>query len=621
MGDAKPNEIDAERPRPKTLGKLPVLRGTAPELVPARMINEVLYCERLMVLEWAQSEFADNVYTVDGRVIHRRVDEQRGRLPDPDAEEEAPFVATSVWLSSERLGITAKIDYVEGEGGEVVPVERKRGKAPGLPGGAYLPERAQVCAHVLLLREHGYRCERAEIYFAGDRRRVDIPIDDRLIARTLEAVREARALAESGELPPPLVDNPKCNGCSLSSICLPDEVGLLKRLDGDAREEPVEEPVQLELGLALSPGDTWGALERDPWGLVGEGATLEEAPEELRRLVPARDDRIPLYVTTQGARIALDGDRLRVESGGATIADARLPNTSHVALFGHAQISTQALAALLDRDIPVVFLSSGGWLRGRTVGHGARNADLRVAQYRAATDEVTAVSLARAFVVAKIRNQRTLLRRNASRADHVALGELEALAKKAERADSVASLLGFEGTAARVYFGQLTTMLKGVAADEFDLEGRNRRPPRDPVNAMLSLAYAMLAKDVALAVVVAGLDPLLGFLHRPRYGRPALALDLMEELRPVVADSTVITAVNTGVVTRSDFDLTPAGCNLTASGRKKFLVAYERRIDQLVTHPVFGYRISYRRLLEVQARLLGRMLMGEIEHYPAFRVR
>lgn len=618
MGHPKSSEAPASD-RPKTLGKLPLLRGEPPELVPARMINEVLYCERLMVLEWAQGEFADNVYTVDGRVIHRRSDQERGSLPDADDEDDAPFTATSVWLSSEKLGITAKIDYLEGEGGSVVPVERKRGKAPGLPGGAYLPERAQVCAHVLLLREHGYRCDKGQIYFAGDKRRVDIPIDDWLIERTLEAVRRARELASSGELPPPFQNSPKCVGCSLSSICLPDEVTLLRGLEGAPLDVEVDEPIQL--GLDFGDGDAWGPLEKDPWNLVGDGAEPEERPPEMRRLVPARDDRIPLYVQAQGARIGLDGDRLRVEVGGTTMAEARLPNTSHVAVFGNAQISTQALAALLDRDIPVVFFSNGGWFRGRTLGHGSKNADLRIAQYRAATDPGTALALARTFVAAKIRNQRTLLRRNSGRLDPVALGELEALAKKAEQADSIASLLGLEGTAARTYFGQFTTMLKGVAASDFDLEGRNRRPPRDPVNALLSFVYALLLKDVALAVVVAGLDPLIGFLHQPRYGRPALALDLVEEMRPLVADSTVVTALNTGAIVASDFVRSAAGCALTPTGRKKLLQAYERRVDQLVTHPIFGYRISYRRLFEVQARLLGRVLLGEIGTYPAFRTR
>ena len=183
------------------------------------------------------------------------------------------------------------------------------------------------------------------------------------------------------------------------------------------------------------------------------------------------------------------------------------------------------------------------------------------------------------------------------------------------------SLLGYEGTAARFYFGAFAKMLKGSAAQDFDMAGRNRRPPKDPVNALLSLAYSLLTKDCALAASVVGMDPLLGFLHQPRYGRPALALDLMEEMRPLVADSVVVTALNTGVVEEADFVRSPAGCALKTPGRKRFIEAYERRMDQLVTHPVFGYRLSYRRILELQARLLGRVLLGEIETYPAFRTR
>jgi len=155
----------------------------------------------------------------------------------------------------------------------------------------------------------------------------------------------------------------------------------------------------------------------------------------------------------------------------------------------------------------------------------------------------------------------------------------------------------------------------------FDLEGRNRRPPRDPINALLSFAYSLLTKELAHTIASAGIDPLLGFFHQPRFGRPALALDLMEEFRPIVADSTVISAINNGVVTSSDFLEHPTGVALKSYGRKRFILAYERRMDQLVTHPVFGYRISYRRVLEVQARLFGRFLLGEIPSYPEFRTR
>jgi CRISPR-associated protein Cas1 len=601
-----------EMPRPKVLGR--PMPSHPPDLVPARMVNEVLYCQRLAYLEWAQSEFTGNAFTVEGTLVHRRIDDKEGMLPDED-EEPLPFAVRSVTLSSERLGLVAKLDLIEGEGDQAIAVETKRGAAPeGLTTGAYLPERAQVCVQVLLLRENGYDAPHGEIYFAGSRTRVKIEIDERLITRTLQAAEEARTITAAGVIPPPLEDSPKCRGCSLAPVCLPDEIALLKGLEGQPLDEPAE---QLAFGFFDAPITT--SPEADPWDLRGDGEP--EPPRAIRRLVAARDEAVPLYVQSQGGRIGRDGELLQVDSGGEKPRAVRLQHTSHVAVFGHVQVTTQALSALMERDIPLVLYSRGGWYRGRTVGHGSRNIELRVAQHRVAADPEVAATIARTFVAAKIRNQRLMLRRNALGVDGLVLNEMEGLAKKAERCDAVPSLLGFEGTAARYYFGAFAQMLKGTAGESFEVDGRNRRPPRDPVNALLSLTYALLVKDVGLAVVAVGLEPLLGFLHQPRYGRPALALDLMEEMRPLCADSVVLTALNTGVVTKDDFAFGANGCGLRDPGRKRLIEAYERRMDQLVTHPLFGYRISYRRVLEVQARLLSRVILGEIPEYPAFRTR
>jgi CRISPR-associated protein Cas1 len=624
---------------------LPLLKTDSPSLVPARMINELFYCERLMYLEWAQGEFADNAYTVDGRTVHRRADESKP-LPEPsptpskpkdvrDADASAegrdadsptpsaealPYTARSVWLSSERLGLTAKIDVVEGEGGRVVPIEYKRGGKPDVPEGAYLPERAQLCAQVLLLRDYGYECEEAAIYFAADRRRVPIAIDESLVAQTVDAIRRAREIVQAGVLPAPLVDSPKCNGCSLVGICLPDETNLLRALEG---VETVEEPVEDVEAPVLDPdvAELFGPLEKDPWGLVGpEPAPI---PAELRRLHPARDDKIPVYVQQQGARVALSGERLSIWSKDEGAVEARLGNTSQISLLGNVQITAQALRTVLERGIPVSFFTYGGWFVGRAVGHDSKNVELRLAQYAGAMDPATSLRLARGFVVSKILNCRTLLRRNNANASVIVLSELKQLSRKAGEAESLGELLGLEGTAARSYFSEFTGMLKPEDDETavFDLDGRNRRPPRDPINALLSFTYSLLAKDFALTLSAVGLDPLLGFYHQPRFGRPALALDMMEEFRPLVADSVVIGVVNNGVVRGSDFVRSPAGTALKSAARRRLILAYERRMDQLTTHPTFGYRISYRRVLEVQARLLGRMLLGELKEYPAFRTR
>jgi CRISPR-associated protein Cas1 len=155
----------------------------------------------------------------------------------------------------------------------------------------------------------------------------------------------------------------------------------------------------------------------------------------------------------------------------------------------------------------------------------------------------------------------------------------------------------------------------------FDFVNRNRRPPRDPVNALLSLAYSLLSKDLTIVAQAVGFDPYLGFYHQPRFGRASLALDLMEPFRPLIADSAVLSAINTRMVTLSDFLRTGNAVALTADGRKKFFRAYEQRMDTLVTHPLFGYRVNYRRLLEIQTRLLARVLTGELLVYPVFTTR
>jgi CRISPR-associated protein Cas1 len=226
---------------------------------------------------------------------------------------------------------------------------------------------------------------------------------------------------------------------------------------------------------------------------------------------------------------------------------------------------------------------------------------------------------ARQFVVGKMKNCRTLLRRNLEDEGRDVLAELAELIQKAAAANEAAALLGLEGMAAKLYFAGFARMLKG--GQPFSIEGRNRRPPRDPVNALLSFVYAILVKELTIVLHAAGFDPMLGFYHRPRYGRPSLALDLAEEFRPLIADSVVLTLINNGEVTSASFIRRAGAVALTDAGRRAVLAAFERRLDTLVIHPVFDYRISYRRVLEVQARLLGRALLGEIAEYPTFCTR
>jgi len=261
-----------------------------------------------------------------------------------------------------------------------------------------------------------------------------------------------------------------------------------------------------------------------------------------------------------------------------------------------------------------------------TTGLNAKNVFLRRSRFRLADEAWFAASLARQLVAGKIRNQRTMLQRNHIEPKPEALLGLKQMAERAFRASGLDELLGIEGNAARIYFGDFAGMIKtedgeGPAQFNFDFTGRNRRPPRDAVNALLSLAYSLLAKDFTIACYAVGFDPFIGYYHQPRFGRPALALDLMEPFRPLAADSAVLSAINTGMVTPRDFVRVGPSVALTPGGRKGFFRAYELRMDTLVSHPLFDYRVTYRRLLEIQARLLARVLDGEIGEYPVFVTR
>jgi len=565
----------------------------APELIPARMLNEFAYCPRLAYLEWVQGEFADNLDVLEGRFGHRRVDRPSARhVPEPAQAESdqaeppnadvEPIHTRSLMLSAPAEGLVAKMDLVDLQSSEAVPVDYKRGRAPDLPEGAWEPERVQLCAQGLILRENGYQCEAGILYFIESKKRVSIPFDDELVERTRELIAGIRATAANGRIPPPLDDSPKCPRCSLVGICLPDETCLLAATQPEARAE----------------GD---------------------APDRVRRLLPARDDALPLYLQEQGSKLGKSGDELTVKKQGDLLRKVKLLDVSQVCLLGNVQLTAQALREIAARGIPVCHFSYGGWFHAITTGMTHKNVELRIAQYATAADKQRSLALARAFVVGKIRNSRTLLRRHADGDSGRLLPQLAELAGKAEKAPDVQSLLGLEGTAARLHFPALAKMLKGNPG--FALEGRNRRPPRDPVNALLSFVYALLTKELTLAVQACGFDPMLGFFHRPRYGRPSLALDLAEEFRPLVADSVVLTLVNNGEINEASFIRRAGGVALTTAGRRAVIAGFERRLDTLVTHPIFGYRVSYRRILEVQARLLGRTLLGELAAYPNFCTR
>jgi CRISPR-associated protein Cas1 len=556
------------------------------EFLPVRMLSEFVYCPRLFHFMHVEGRWEDNVFTVEGRYVHRRGEDEAAPLPEPAREpsegggDEPPEIARSVQLGSERLGLIAKLDLITASGNEAVPVETKRGRVPNNPERSWEPERVQLMAQGLLLREHGFHVDHGVLYFAGSRTRVEVPFTEELEARTLDYVERAKNAAQRTVLPPPLDGSPKCNGCSLSGICLPDETLALQHVPPD--------PV---------------------------------APE-VRRLYPPRQDAVPLYVQQQGATVGKTGESLVVSYQGTEVAKAGLKDVSQLVLCGNVSVSAQALHLLCEAGIPCVHLSMGHWFYGITHGITLRNAYDRAAQFEAASDPARRLAFARAVVAAKGANQRTMLRRNADPRPDRELADIDRLLDDAERASTVDELLGIEGTIAGLYFAVFSRLLKaGEVETDWDFRSRNRRPPKDPVNALLSFGYALLVKECSVALLAEGLDPWWGLYHRPRHGRPALSLDLMEEFRPLVVDSAVVTAINTGMVRQKDFVRSAAGCSLKPNGRKAFIRAYEARLDQLVTHPVFDYRCSWRTLVRIQARFLSRWLRGDVPAYVGMTTR
>jgi len=286
----------------------------------------------------------------------------------------------------------------------------------------------------------------------------------------------------------------------------------------------------------------------------------------------------------------------------------------------------------------------GGWFYGMTRGHSLKNVLVRIAQFRHAADPASCLRLAQQFVRGKIHNHRVLFMRNHAEPPERTKLRLGQAREDALATRSLEELLGVEGAAAAEYFAQFHGLIRERIEEEDFLEGleppaapaqpsaptaqltfdfttRNRRPPTDPVNALLSLAYSLLAKECTLAAYAVGLDPYIGFYHQPRHGRPALALDLMEEFRPLIAESAVLTAINNRFISIQDFVTAGRAVNLSAAGRKGFFQCFEQRMNSLITHPVFDYKVSYRRALELQFRILARVLTGEIPEYAPFLTR
>jgi CRISPR-associated protein Cas1 len=548
--------------------------------MPVRRLHNFLYCPRLFYLQWVEDLFVENADTAVGSSTHKRVDEPSYLRPQ-DLELDERSELRSVALHSERLGLTGIVDLIESTetGRELLDYKRgsPRRDEDGRPV-AKENDAAQLASYALLLREEGIEIARASVYYAAEKKRVEVPLTEELFSNVLRTLEEARLLAAAGVCPPPLRNDSRCLHCSAYPVCLPNESAY------------------------------WAGM-------------VENAPKDKEAPRPPGDDGEILVVQNPGAYVGRRGGEITVTLEGETLTKHPIEQIQSVYLYGAVQISTQAIQGCLERSIPIAYFSPAGRFLGMTQGLPTSGTDARQGQYRLYEQPTLRASLAAKILSAKIHNQRVMLMRNGD-APKRSLDEMAKLRDLAAQGDfTLESLRGIEGSAAAIYFEHFGTMLKGTAFEVFDFQGRNRRPPKDPVNALLSQAYSILAKELTGICHAVGLDPFLGFLHQPRYGRPALALDLMEEFRPLLADSVAISLLNRRELDVGDFVRTTRGTFMGDEGRKQFWRAWFRRMDSEVSHPQFGYKMSYRRMLDVQVRQLWRFCRGEATEYHPFTTR
>ncbi|MBI2486621.1 MAG: CRISPR-associated endonuclease Cas1 [Deltaproteobacteria bacterium] len=535
------------------------------ELLPVSLISEIIFCPRNFYYRACEGEEGINKFVLEGSLQ----DEKRNERERIRTQEKIQIREVS--LSSEKLGIIGVLDAVE-EAGSIYPIEYKRSELK-----ESLQHDIQLCLEAMLLEESiGQSIPYGYIYYSASKSRRRVDLTDDLRKTSLETIAQAREILYKGEIPEPVADE-RCPGCALFSVCLPFEVKSLK--------------------------------EKEPL---------------TKRIIPELNIGKVLYVDEHGAYVGKRGGKIVITKDKKVISEAPASYLRQLVLTANANISTQAIKFLLRMNVEIVYQSSWGRFEGKFVPEESKNSLLRLAQYKSHLDEAFSLKISKKFVTGKLSNMRTLLlRQNREIGDadiEKASNGIKNILDRVAEAKEKDELLGLEGIGTREYFRVFGRLIKSKGYG-FDFEKRTKRPPRDPVNALLSFGYSLLVGDMVSSLSTAGLDPYIGLFHSTKYGRPALALDLMEEFRPVTVDSLVLTLLNKGMIADKDFKEKFGGVYLEENGRETFFKAYAGRVQTEIVHPVFEYRVNYRRVFEIQARFLGKVLTGEIDEYTPFVVR
>jgi len=539
-------------------------------------LHALLYCERLFYLEEVEEIRAADAAVYAGRRLHVEV---------ASPEDETPELR-SFEVSSERWGLMGKVDAVRRRDGVWVAIEHKRGRCrrdENKRPTAWPSDRIQAVAYAVLLEEAlGEQVPQARVRYHADGVTAFVNVDDTARSDLAVAIERARVLRCSTERPP-ITDNENlCPRCSLAPICLPEE----ERLKGQ------------------------------------DEAVSHEPP----RLFPSRREEQTLHIVSPRAHLGRSGEALLLTSEDEK---QKIPveQIDSVVIHGFAQVSTQAIHLCAQHGVAVQWFTAGGKYSAGTASSPGR-VQQRIRQYASLTDPIKRLELARRLVEAKVDTQRRYILR-ASRAEPAYrvwcrphLVQMRAILRDVPSAQASSSLLGLEETAARAYFDCLKVLVDAGLPAELRPNGRNRRPPRDRFNCLLSFGYALLQSLVHRSLLAVGLEPALGFYHQPRSAAPPLVLDLMELFRTLLWDIPLIGSLNRGQWhPTDDFAISAGQVWLSDAGRRKAIELFEQRLTESYQHPHTGQALSYARIVELEARLLEKEWTGCPGLFARLRLR
>lgn len=525
--------------------------------IPISLVAHAVYCPRRAWLE-AAGEKVDSYAIQAGHLAHDQVDDRRASRP---------MTKRSVDLTHRGLQIVGRCDVVRGD--DATGVEIVEYKSTPVRRHPEIREAhiVQLTLQRMCLEDMGVPVATQGVYFTNHQVMRSVSVGKPERAAAIEWVEFTRRVVESETAPDPLFDDPRCSGCSHAEVCLPDE----------------------------------------------------HHQRRTRSISVSNPDSEIVHLLTYGSRAGLRGGRLTVMKGDEHLASLPFERVLGLVVHGNVDLSSALLRECLWNGLTVVWCSG----RGRVVGwaHSAESPAGLTRAIQHSRSLAGDLPLARELLATKVANQATQLRRNGSGStDAVAI--MRAVARRLVQATSIPEAFGLEGEAAASYFLNLPTMLRGSGGWALaEWPGRSGRYAPDPLNAALNFTYGLLLSDTVRAIVACGLDPVAGFVHSSARNKPALALDLMEEFRAPIADSVVISALNNGELRASMFTNSLGGSRLTDTGRRTLTAAYERRLQTEIRHPQFGYKVTWRRCIEVQARLLRGVLDGSQERYTGMRTR